>query len=80
MFFETPRPADRQAHCQTEFFHSYCSIVILSGVYLSELDILTYAVLQSIIYLLDAGGTLSSVLYNFLFLHVTHNNIILYTL
>ena len=55
MFFETPRPADRQAHCQTEFFLSYCWILILSGVYLSELDII-YAVLQSNIYLLDAGG------------------------
>ena len=74
MFFETPRPADRQAHCQTEFFHSYCWIRILSGVYLSELDII-YAVLQSNIYLLDAGGTLSTVLYDFLFLHLTHNNV-----
>lgn len=74
MFFETPRPADRQAHCQTEFFRSYCWIFILSGVYLSELDII-YAVLQSNIYLLDAGDTLTCVLYNFLFLHLTHNNI-----
>ena len=74
MFFETPRPADRQAHCQTEFFHSYCWVLILSGVYLSELDII-YEVPQSNIYLLDAGETLSSVLYDFLFLHLTHNNI-----
>lgn len=74
MFFETPRPADRRADCKTEFFHSYCWIVILSGVYLSELDII-YAVLQSNIYLLDAGRTLASVLYDFLFLHLTHNNV-----
>lgn len=60
--------------CQTEFFHSYCWILILSGVYLSELDII-YEVLQSNVYLLDAGETLSSVLYDFLFLHLTHNNI-----